>query len=384
MSGRLVILTEIISPYRIPVFNALARQEGIDLHVIFLAETDPTMRDWRVYKEEIHFSYEVLRSWRRRLRGHNLLLNWGLGAAMRRARPDWIVCGGYNYLASWECLWWARRHRVPFMLWAESSLRDRRGHRLLIESLKAKFMNSCQGFVVPGKSSFEYVRSYGVAAEDIHSAPNAVDIGFFANHADQVRGQAEVYRQTLGMPSRYFLFVGRLVEEKGVFDLIEAYGSLAPELRARIALIFVGEGAARQELERRAAAISPGSVQFTGFAQREQLAGYYALAEAFVFPTHSDPWGLVVNEAMACGLAVITSDAAGCTADLVEDRWNGRVVSAGDVDQLRSAMNELACNLEMRCRMGQRSRERIQSYSPEACAAGFVSAALSFEARTSD
>lgn len=377
MRGRLVLITEIISPYRIPVFNALARQQGIDLHVIFLAETDPTTRGWFVYKDEIRFSYEVLRSWRRRLGGHHLLLNWGLSAAMRRASPDLIICGGYNYLASWESLWWARRHHVPFMLWAESTLKDLRRHRALVESLKAKFMNSCHAFVVPGKSSFDYVGSFGVVAENIHTAPNAVDIEFFADRADQVSSQAEVHRQRLGLPSRYFLFVGRLVPEKGVFDLIQAYGALAPELRTGMSLVLVGDGAARLELERRAAAISPGSVQFAGFAQREQLAAYYALAEAFVFPTHSDPWGLVVNEAMACGLPVITSNAAGCAADLVEDRWNGRVVPTGDIGQLGSAMDELACHPELRSLMGQRSRERIQSYSPEACAAGFARAALS-------
>ena len=68
-----------------------------------------------------------------------------------------------------------------------------------------------------------------------------------------------------------------------------------------------------------------------GFAQREQLPAYYALADVFVFPTHTDPWGLVVNEAMACGLPVISSDAAGCAADLVESGWNGRVFPAGDI-----------------------------------------------------
>src|SRR5580704_11994766 len=98
---RMVILTEIIAPYRIPVFNALARHEGIDLHVIFLAETDPALRDWRVYKNEIQFSYQVLPSWRQKLGGYNLLLNRGLKAALQKAAPNVVLCGGYNYLASW-------------------------------------------------------------------------------------------------------------------------------------------------------------------------------------------------------------------------------------------------------------------------------------------
>jgi glycosyltransferase involved in cell wall biosynthesis len=92
------------------------------------------------------------------------------------------------------------------------------------------------------------------------------------------------------------------------------------------------------------------------------------------FPTHTDTWGLVVNEAMACGLPVISSDAAGCVADLVEDEWNGRVVSAGDIGQLASAMDELAGDAARRSLMGQRSMERIQQYSPSAWASGMANA----------
>ena len=73
----------------------------------------------------------------------------------------------------------------------------------------------------------------------------------------------------------------------------------------------------------------------------------------FVFPSHTDPWGLVVNEAMACGLPVIASDAAGCTADLVEDNWNGRVVRRGDVAQLASAMEELGRDPALRAQHGK-------------------------------
>ena len=103
-------------------------------------------------------------------------------------------------------------------------------------------------------------------------------------------------------------------------------------------------------------------------------ASYYALAETFIFPTHTDPWGLVVNEAMACGLPVISTSVAGCVADLVEDRWNGRVVATGDSLQLASAMAELATDAELRSQMQQRGRERILRYSPEACAAGIATA----------
>jgi glycosyltransferase involved in cell wall biosynthesis len=111
-------------------------------------------------------------------------------------------------------------------------------------------------------------------------------------------------------------------------------------------------------------------------AQREQLGIYYGLAGAFVFPTHSDPWGLVVNEAMACALPVIASRAAGCTADLVGHGENGLVVDPGDVAQLVSAMTEIASSGDRREKMGAAGRERIARYSPVACAEGIAHAAV--------
>ena len=150
MSRRLVILTEIIAPYRIPVFNALARHAGLDLHVIFLAETDETLRQWRVYKDEIFFSHQVLPSWRWRAGKNSFLINRGLWSTLNKVSPEVIICGGYNYAASWESLLWARRHRVPFVLWSESNGHDARGGRSWVESLKTYFLRHCDRFVVPG------------------------------------------------------------------------------------------------------------------------------------------------------------------------------------------------------------------------------------------
>jgi glycosyltransferase involved in cell wall biosynthesis len=377
MKRRLVILTEIIAPYRIPVFNALAERGEIDLQVIFLAENDPGLRQWLVYKDEIRFSYVVLPSWRTKVGRHKLLLNRGLKAALHRASPHAILCGGYNYIASWQAMLWARRNHVSLLLWVESTAQDDRSSHALIEFLKTRFMRNCDAFVVPGKSSFEYLRNFDTSEESIFTAPNAVDIELFARLSDAIRQDGARHRQALELPARFFLFVGRLVPEKGVFELLRSYGTLAPALRADIGLVFVGDGTARSELSRQAASIVPGSIRLVGFAQRDQLASYYALAEALVFPTHTDPWGLVVNEAMACGLPIISTDAAGCATDLVEDGWNGRVVRAADTSQLVSAMQELAGDGNLRSLMSQHSRERILLYSPEVCAAGIVRAVFS-------
>ena len=370
MSRRLVIITEIISPYRIPLFNALASRPDIDLHVIFLAETDPGLRQWHVYKDEIRFSYQVLPSRRMGIGPYKLLLNRGIKRALSATNAAVILCGGYNYVASWQALGWARTRRVPFVLWSESNEQDARSRRPVVEFLKAKFIRRCSAFVVPGQSAFTYLRNLGVETTAIFTARNAVDNDLFATAAADARLHGTQVRSARGLPERYFLFVGRLVEEKGVFEFLAAYESLPPETRQKIGLLFVGDGRERASLEQEAASITPGRIQFVGFAQREELAKYYALADALILPTHSDPWGLVVNEAMACGLPVIVSEVAGCASDLVTDGWNGRTIPYRDVPSLAHALQDLATDSQMRDKMARNSEKRIAEYSPVAWAEG--------------
>lgn len=373
MKHRLTILTEIIAPYRIPVFNALAEHAAVEPHVIFLSETDRSLRDWDIYKDEIRFSYEVLPSFRRRIGRYNVLLNSGVTRALRRAKPAAILCGGYNYLASWQAVRWARSARVPFLMWVESNAKDQRHAYFGVEYLKKKMLSWCDGYVVPGRMSADYLTSLGVAAGKIYRAPNAVDNDFYSRAASLACARSAELRREHKLPEHYFLFVGRLVPAKGVFDLLQAYAALPADLRSQFGLVFAGSGQAEAELRARARAISPGTVLFPGFAQREQLATFYALADILVFPTHSDPWGLVVNEAMVCGLPIICSDVAGCSADLV-DNSNGRLVSPGDVGQLASAMESTARDPKLRSEMRRSSLERIRAFSPAAWAEGVARA----------
>ena len=161
MKTRLALITEIIAPYRIPVFNALANSEDVELHVIFLAENDASLRQWLVYKDEIQFSYQVLPSWRGALGNQNVLFNWGVARALSAARPDIVICGGYNYPASWRAAYWAKHRRIPFLLWIESTSLDRRTMHFFVEKLKLHFLDLCTGFVVPGRASTEYLRRLG-------------------------------------------------------------------------------------------------------------------------------------------------------------------------------------------------------------------------------
>ena len=374
---KLVILTEIIAPYRIPVLNALARRAEIEVEVIFLSENDPSLREWKVYKDEIKFNYRVLPSWRQRLGRYNVLINRGVNSALSDLKPNVILCGGYNYLASWSTARWAGSHRVPLLLWSESTAWDRRRGYPLVEFMKKRFLKLCAAFVVPGRSSFEYLTHLGIAPQRIFTAPNAVDTTLFSNLAETARRNESQVRSRYHLPSRYFLYVGRLVKDKGVFDLIEAYAQLEGEIRSNVGLVFAGTGSDSRKLVERAARISPGVIQFSGFVHREELPKIYAFADALIFPTHSDPWGLVVNEAMACDVPVILTNVAGCASDLVQDGENGFVIPPRDVAQLAGAMARVAEDSAIRSEMGRMSGERIEANSPDAWADGMLEAVKS-------
>jgi glycosyltransferase involved in cell wall biosynthesis len=264
-------------------------------------------------------------------------------------------------------------HKVPFILWSESNAKDLRRGRTLVELLKNAFLRKCSGFVVPGQAAREYLEVQKNVKEDAtFIAPNAVDNDFFAASALAARQDAARLRESLGLPERYFLFAGRLVREKGVFELLSAYAKLDEPVRRQVGLVFVGDGVCRGPLEEQAASISAGVIRFAGFAQREQLAIYYALAEALVLPTYADTWGLVVNEAMACGLPIILSQAAGCGPDLLKENWNGLLVPPRDVASLRLAMQKLADQPDLCATMGANSAQRISLYSPRKWSGGIA------------
>jgi glycosyltransferase involved in cell wall biosynthesis len=145
-------------------------------------------------------------------------------------------------------------------------------------------------------------------------------------------------------------------------------------MRSGISLLFIGEGAAREELTLRAGTLTPGALEFGGFAQRDDIYMFYALAEALVFPTHSDTWCSLVNESMVSGTPATTSRVPGCLADLLGDSKTGLPVPTRDYSSLARSMAFMILNPALCTQISHRVGDLIANYSPAACAAGIASA----------
>ncbi|HEY4895729.1 MAG TPA: glycosyltransferase family 4 protein [Solirubrobacteraceae bacterium] len=262
-------------------------------------------------------------------------------------------------LAAWAG---ARRARVPLLLWASLWAHPRSAAHALTYLPLRRLYHSADAVVTYGPHVSAYVRARG--ARNVHVAPQAVDNAFWGSPEPG----APVAPSWPPQERVRYLFVGRPDREKGVEVLLEAWrhSGLAA---GGAALVLLGAGTA-------ARAGDEGVLRLDA-VEPQELRRMYAAAEVLVVPsiptaTFREPWGLVVNEAMNRGLAVIASDAVGAAAGgLVRDGSNGLIVPAGDAGALARAMSGLACDGAMRAQMGARGREDVAAYGQDAWAEGF-------------
>ena len=163
------------------------------------------------------------------------------------------------------------------------------------------------------------------------------------------------------------LFASKLQARKHADHLLEAYARLcAISPNPLPYLLIVGDGEERARLEARARELSLEGVRFPGFRNQSELPAFFALADVFVLPSRHEPWGLIVNEAMASGCAVIVSNEVGAHADLVTDGVEGFVFPVGDIEALATALARVLSSPEQTQRMREAARTRIASWDFEA------------------
>jgi glycosyltransferase involved in cell wall biosynthesis len=361
---RILIVTEIPAPFRIPLFNALAAKPGIELCVCFLAEHDPR-RSYRVYRDEFAFDEVVLPGWSARRRGRWVMLNRGVLRLLRRVRPDVIVVGGWNQPAFWQVLAASRVGRIPTLLWVESTSSDARVAGGGAAGLRRLALRFSSGFIVPGRASRAYLRQLATADERIVEAPNAVDLGIFAERVDAARADRVALRERLSLDGCVFLYVGRLEPEKGLDVLISAMRDVPGQL------VLIGSGSLEPEL--RTAARD--AIRIVGQLPRDELVAWYAAADVLVLPSRSEPWGMVLNEGAAAGLPLVATEAVGAAHDLIEPGGNGFRVPVDDEAALAEALRALATDPQLRQVFGGRSRQVAERFRPELWAdavAGFA------------
>ncbi len=360
---RVAFVHELPTPYTVPFVEQINEEGSLDLQVFFCLPTEAG-RDWEV-PERLPENAEIMPGIGIPLskRGLTMKFNPVLWGRLSRGKFDAVVISGYAQPTMQLAWLWCRIHGVPYILVSESHLlRRRSGWKKGVKSLLLPpIVRNAGAWLATGSNSRDYLVHYGADPSRIFFFPNTIDVEYFERAMKRLRPERTERRQALGIAPEaiVFLFVGRFVPQKGLSDLIEAFRRVSAR-HPSAHLLLVGSGPLKEEIERAAAGLE--RVTFTGFLQPEALPPLYALSDIFVLPSHAEPWGVVVNEALACGLPVIASDQVGAARDLVHPGENGTLFPCGDVSALAEAMEAFLEDRRRAERMRPRTIEIVRDW----------------------
>jgi len=381
---RIALHTNVLTPYRLPVYRDLAATPGWSLRILVSAERDATWpREFTGAHEagSRELDVEVVRSLalRRRYAVHpgsgarqTVTTHIPIGAptALRRFAPDVIVSaelGPRTLLAAA----YATLARTPLVVWSYQSRAAAAASGSIRRAVARALLARADAVVGMGVQAREVLTGLGADPRRLFDAPNAHDAQTLDAALSQVDPIAARISLRAGLRTRenVALVVGRLVAAKGVRPLLAGWEAVPAELRRSWTLLFVGDGPLAVEVAAAAERNAPGEILRIGSAPSAQLAPLYAGADLLVFPSLGDPWGLVVNEALACGLPVLCSSLAGCADDLIRDDENGWTCDPTDASSLVRALTRALTSGDREA-FGDRGRDLAKRLSPEVMAAG--------------
>ena len=372
---RVAFVTSHPIQYQVPVFQELAQMPSLDLTVFFAQIPDHAAQgsgfgvsfEWDIPLLE-GYEYEVLDNRSRQpsvteFRGCDTP---DIGRRLRSGAFDAVVVNGWVVKTCLQALWACRRAGIPCIVRGEANdLRARAGWK---RWLQARLVRQYAAHLYIGQASRRFYQHRGISDAQLFFAPYCIDNNRFAQSLEWTE---DACRDAFGLAAdeTVFMFCGKLESKKHPTDLIRAAGQ-AVSRGANLRLLIVGDGDLRTACEDLAGELKVPAI-FTGFTNQSQIARAYRASHAVVLPCDAgETWGLVVNEAMACGRPAIVSDLVGCAEDLVAGQNTGCVFPHGDVSALADVLQHLSQDRERVLQMGRMAHQRVQQYSPRQAAEG--------------
>ena len=368
--------------YQVPWFQALARRAGMAFKVYYALLPD---REQQGAGFDVPFAWDIPMladyDWvalpnsvrRPGLTGFFASSTPSIRAVLAENRPDVVIITGWHALPMLQALRACMVLNIPRIVRGESNAM--RARPFWVRALHRMLVGRYDAFLAIGKANRDFYLSCGVDPSRIFPCRYFVDNGRIRAQFESARPQRAALRAAWRIPEARFCFtyVGKLEPKKRILDLLQAL-RLALRTRDDLHLLVVGSGELEGEAKSLAAEASL-PVSFAGFLNQTELTRAYAAGDCLVLPSdYGETWGLVVNEAMVCGLPAIVSDRVGCGPDLVEPGVTGAVFPFGDVQALAQRMCDLAGDRARARAMGQRAGERIQNYSVDHAVAGTLQA----------
>jgi len=367
------LISNIPNPYRIPLFNELASvllESGWHLTVIFGGK-GYERRKFKLDESAIKFKVVYLESASFQLGDNNekTTFNYkGLSAVLSSINPEVVITNGFSP-ATLKVWIGSFIKKYNYLIWSGAILAPGRFDSAVRKIQRKLLTKRASGFIVYGTAAKHYLVSLGADASKISIGINTVDTTFFREETDRIRQSNSTDN------IKHLTFTGYLVHRKKVEELL-ACVQLLGKMRQDFVLDILGDGEDRKRLERWCDEHTINHlVKFHGFIQKEELPKHMAVSSGFLFQTNFDIWGLVLNEAMAAGLPVLSSPNAGATRDLIVDGKTGFVV---DFSNHRQAADKISWLLDHPAEAGEIGKNAADfiatKASLKASAEGFVRA----------
>lgn len=380
--------------YASPLFRLLAQDSRLDVQVAYCSLQGAEPGKDPEFGMEIAWDVPLLdgyswqqipnRSPRPGLGRFLGLINTGLWKLVRSGNFDAVIVYGYAYLSYWIVFLAAKTSGIPILLPTDSvRLQNYRGgwwwkRWLKRPAIQFIYKQMANAIMAPSTATQRFLKSIGIPADRIYLTNYVVDNDSFQKAAEQI--DPVIVRRNWNIPAGAFvvLFCAKLVPWKRPEDVLSAFAAICrgkSKGSDSAFLVFAGDGPLRTDLERRVKELGLGErIRFLGFVNQTKLPEVYAASDMLVLPSEYEAWGLVVNEAMVCGIPAVVSDRVGANLDLITPGVTGDVFPMGNVEALAEILLRYMSYPERTRAMGQSARSRMENWSYREHFAGIVGA----------
>jgi len=373
---KVILITNIPNPYRIPLFNEMSRQfKDKDVHLkLVFGSAGYKRRFFVIDTSEMKFDYEILKDI-----GHTfskdgektLFLYKGLTKLMDNENPDAIIVAGFSP-ATVKVFIRKVIKGTPYIIFSGTIERGKRNQNFVRRFQRRILTKNAASFVAYGNMAKQYLVNSGAPESHVFIGRNTVDTTFFYDKTNELRNQL-----TLDASKVHFTYLGYLVPRKNVMLLLQSVKIVA-EKRRDFVLDIIGDGISLQELKSFVEQNQLNDViAFHGFRQKNELPAFFANSRGLLFQTDFDIWGLVLNEAMAAGVPCLASPNAGATYDLIEEGRTGFVVDFTNTQLVAQKIEWLIDHPKEAAQIGKNGADYIkEKVTISHAAKGFLDASL--------
>lgn len=355
---RLAIITNEPPPYRIPVFQKIARMPDVTLQVIFCARREPN-RQWDL--PPFDFDHRFLRERITTVKGRYIHNNPDVISTLKAFSPEIIVNDGFNptqlYAFSYALL-----KGIAHVPLTDGTYLSEQALSTIHKMVRRFVYARSQAFLSASEGGTRLYQSYGIPVEHCFKSYLCVDNDAFQRPSKPSKKEFD------------FIFCGRMVPEKGPLFALNVAREAGRRLNRKTRILFVGAGSEEERVKAAATRLTDQvDAKFHGFAMQKDLPALYRSARLFLFPTHADVWGVVANEACAAGLPAIVTPHAGAAGELVTEGENGFICEL-DASLWAERAAFLLERQEEWERFSKRSLYAVKEYSFDNAASGLVDA----------